>query len=130
LHVPDKNECHHPPSGDDGFFVERFGKGVDFRVHNVKIVVEGKTYEMKVRNGASLLLEATGRGIPVPFQCTTGRCGTCEVRVREGMENLSEHTELELFRLEDVSLAGGGRLACQTFVYGDVFVEVPGGKDG
>ncbi|WP_124727794.1 2Fe-2S iron-sulfur cluster-binding protein [Staphylospora marina] len=92
----------------------------------VTIVVEGKTYKMNAANGAGLWLEATVRGIPVPFRCTTGRCGTGEVRVREGMEHLSEHTELKWFRLMDGSLADGGRLACQPFVHGDVIVEAQG----
>jgi ferredoxin len=99
-------------------------------VHKVTIHIGEKTFEMEVADDASLLLEAAARGIPVPFQCTTGRCGTCEVRVLEGMENLNDDNELELFRLEDLALASGGRLACQTFVYGDLTVKVPEGEQG
>jgi hypothetical protein len=44
-------------------------------VHKVTIHIGEKTFEMEVADGASLLLEAATRGIPVPFQCTTGRCG-------------------------------------------------------
>jgi ferredoxin len=91
----------------------------------VTIQVQGRREEMEVAEGTHLLLEAAARGLSIPFRCTTGRCGTCRVQVQSGMEHLSDYTELELFRLKDAHLAVGCRLACQTFVYGDVTVQVP-----
>jgi ferredoxin len=90
----------------------------------VKIELTDQSYKMDVYEGANLLLEAASGSIPIPFQCTTGRCGTCRVYVQEGMENLSDYTDSELYRLEDDVLAAGGRLACQSFVYGDIRISV------
>jgi ferredoxin len=95
----------------------------------VKIDIAGQVYEMEVQEGTNLLLEAVSRSIPVPIQCTTGRCGTCRVYVVGGMENLNDYSELELYRLREEVLAVGGRLACQTYVYGDATFQVKTGKE-
>ena len=45
----------------------------------------------------------------VPIGCSNGVCGTCEVEVIEGMENLNTITEEE----EDLGMEGNKRLGCQ-----------------
>ncbi len=45
----------------------------------------------------------------IPFSCEAGICGTCMVKITEGMENLSTMNEEE----EDFGLEEGVRLACQ-----------------
>ena len=45
----------------------------------------------------------------VPIGCSNGVCGTCEVEVLEGMENLSELNQEE----EDLGMEGNKRLGCQ-----------------
>ncbi|MFH1399990.1 MAG: 2Fe-2S iron-sulfur cluster-binding protein [Nanoarchaeota archaeon] len=45
----------------------------------------------------------------VPFGCRDGLCASCEVKVLEGMQNLSEKTEAE----RDMTMPDGNRLACQ-----------------
>ena len=50
----------------------------------------------------------------VPIGCSNGVCGTCEVEVLEGMENLNEVTEEE----EDLGMEGNKRLGCQCMVTG------------
>tara|TARA_Y100001935_G_scaffold251096_2_gene252356 strand:+ start:4543 stop:4797 length:255 start_codon:yes stop_codon:yes gene_type:complete len=52
----------------------------------------------------------------VPIGCSNGVCGTCEVEVIEGMENLNSMTEEE----EDMGMEGNKRLGCMC--------EVTGGK--
>ncbi|MRG28177.1 2Fe-2S iron-sulfur cluster-binding protein [Laceyella tengchongensis] len=91
----------------------------------VSIHVAGQTKEMEVAEGANLLLEAASRSIPIPFKCTTGRCGTCRVRVIEGSSQCSDYTEPELHHLNETDLASVRRLACQTFIHGDVAIEIP-----
>ncbi len=59
------------------------------------------------------------------FMCGgKGRCTTCKIVVRQGLENLSDLTSSEekyrIFR----RLAADERLACQTFAHGDIVVEV------
>jgi ferredoxin len=87
------------------------------------IMPQGK-YRFKVKEGAPLLLEAISAGVPIPFHCTTGRCGTCIVRVLDGGENIPPLSEHEAYRLGD-RVRSGFRLACRLFVYGDVTAEVP-----
>ncbi len=45
----------------------------------------------------------------VPIGCSNGVCGTCEIDVLEGMENLSEKTPEE----DDLGMEGTNRLGCQ-----------------
>jgi len=45
----------------------------------------------------------------VPIGCSNGVCGTCEVEVLDGMDNLNEMTEEE----EDLGMEGNKRLGCQ-----------------
>ncbi|BCU82382.1 hypothetical protein JIR001_21650 [Polycladomyces abyssicola] len=92
-----------------------------------KVIVEegGDTHQFEVEEGANLLLEATLRSVPVPFYCTTGRCGTCRVKVEDGEDHLNAIGELERYRLGDEETVSGMRLACQVYIYGDVKVRVP-----
>lgn len=56
----------------------------------------------------------------IPFGCRSGNCGTCEIRVIEGMDQLSPKNEYEIeFGLED-----NARLACQCIIKADATVEI------
>jgi ferredoxin len=57
----------------------------------------------------------------IPFRCASGNCGTDRVRVLEGAENLDPPRRRERDRLGEL-LAQGYRLACQTYVRGDLSV--------
>ena len=60
---------------------------------------------------------------PLVFSCYEGVCGTCLVRVVEGMENLSPRTETERILLEVlVPDSPDRRLACQLRISGPVVV--------
>jgi ferredoxin len=48
----------------------------------------------------------------VPIGCSNGVCGTCEIEILEGMENLSELNQEE----QDLGMEGGKRLGCQCVV--------------
>lgn len=53
----------------------------------------------------------------VPIGCSNGVCGTCEVEIIEGMENISELNQEE----EDLGMEGNNRLGCQcTIMSGNV----------
>lgn len=66
----------------------------------------------------SLLREAIRSEAGVPYRCGGGICGTCKVKVEEGMENLSKIRKPEIKHLGD-AVNTGYRLACQTFTSGD-----------
>lgn len=58
----------------------------------------------------------------IPFKCGGGVCGTCKCRIVLGRENTDAVKPKERKQLDEAQLAQGYRLACQTFVLGDVAV--------
>lgn len=65
----------------------------------------------------------------IPFKCGGGLCGTCKCRIETGIENTDAVKPKERNHLTADDLAAGFRMACQTFVLGDVAVSwVPKGR--
>jgi len=59
----------------------------------------------------------------IPFKCGGGVCGTCRCRIEQGLENTDAVKDKERNHLTEADLAAGFRMACQTFVKGDVSVS-------
>lgn len=59
----------------------------------------------------------------IPFKCGGGVCGTCKCRIEAGLENTDEIKPKERKHLTPEDFANGYRMACQTFVRGDVSVS-------
>jgi ferredoxin len=59
----------------------------------------------------------------IPWKCGGGICGTCRCHIDRGRENLDKVKAKERKHLSDADLAAGYRMACQTFVLGDVAVS-------
>jgi ferredoxin len=59
----------------------------------------------------------------IPFKCGGGLCGTCKCKVERGLEHTDAVKEKEKRHLSDADLEAGYRMACQTFVNGDVSVS-------
>ena len=59
----------------------------------------------------------------IPFKCGGGLCGTCKCTIESGRESLAAVTPKERKLLTQAQLEGGMRLACQTFVNGDIAVS-------
>jgi ferredoxin len=59
----------------------------------------------------------------IPFKCGAGLCGTCRCRIEVGLEHTDAVKPKERNHLNDDDLAQGYRMACQTFVNGDVSVS-------
>ena len=59
----------------------------------------------------------------IPFKCGGGICGTCKCRIECGIENTDAVKPKERKHLSDAQLAEGYRMACQTFVNGDISVS-------
>ncbi|AJC23398.1 2Fe-2S iron-sulfur cluster-binding protein [Pandoraea pulmonicola] len=59
----------------------------------------------------------------IPFKCGGGLCGTCRCRVEQGREHTDEVKQKERRHLSPDDLANGYRMACQTFVNGNVSVS-------
>lgn len=59
----------------------------------------------------------------IPFKCGGGLCGTCKCRIESGLENTDEIKPKERRHLTEEQFASGHRMACQTFVRGDIAVS-------
>ena len=59
----------------------------------------------------------------IPFKCGGGLCGTCKCRIERGLEHTDAIKAKERDHLSENDLASGYRMACQTFVNGDVSVS-------
>jgi ferredoxin len=59
----------------------------------------------------------------IPFKCGAGICGTCRCKIESGIENTDKVKQKERKHLTDADLAAGYRMACQTFIAGDVSVS-------
>ena len=70
-----------------------------------KLVLNGDEIEVEENVKIVDAIEEAG----VPIGCSNGVCGTCEVEVIEGMDNLNEMTEEE----EALGMEGNKRLGCQ-----------------
>ena len=59
----------------------------------------------------------------IPFKCGGGLCGTCKCRIEKGLENTDAIKPKERKHLTEEQFAVGFRMACQTFVSGNVSVS-------
>ena len=59
----------------------------------------------------------------IPFKCGGGLCGTCKCTIESGRESLAAITPKERKLLTQEQIDAGMRLACQTFVNGDIAVS-------
>ena len=63
--------------------------------------------EIELADGEKIVDAIEEAGVPIG--CSNGVCGTCEVEVLEGMDNLSKLNQEE----EDLGMEGNKRLGCQ-----------------
>ncbi|HEY0293928.1 MAG TPA: 2Fe-2S iron-sulfur cluster-binding protein [Bordetella sp.] len=59
----------------------------------------------------------------IPFKCGGGLCGTCKCTIESGREHLDAIKPKERKLLTQDQIDSGMRLACQTFVQGDIAVS-------
>ena len=59
----------------------------------------------------------------IPFKCGGGLCGTCKCLIENGLEHTDAVKPKERKHLTDDDLKAGYRMACQTFLTGDVSVS-------
>jgi adenylate cyclase len=72
---------------------------------------------IRIEENQSILQASLAAGIPHYHACGgKGQCSTCRVLVKEGAENLSEHSPAETILRKRIRLPKDVRLACQTFV--------------
>ena len=59
----------------------------------------------------------------IPFKCGGGICGTCKCRIEKGLEHTDAIKPKERKHLTEEDFRQGYRMACQTFLNGDVGVS-------
>ncbi len=73
-----------------------------------KIIIDNTEYD--VPDGTSILEMCEEAGIPL--SCNSGVCGSCQIRVLEGAENLNELNQEE----QDLGMDQQNRLGCQCII--------------
>jgi ferredoxin len=76
--------------------------------------------------GTGLADIAEVAGADLTFGCRAGSCGTCRVRVTDGLGHCSEMTSEERDFLRGLDAPKDQRLACQVTVRGDIAIEYLG----
>ncbi len=77
-----------------------------------KFIIDNIEYE--VPDGTSLA--ATCEKAGVPFSCNSGVCGTCQLNILEGHDNLGELNQEE----KDLAMDRNHRLGCQCIIVNGV----------
>jgi ferredoxin len=70
-----------------------------------KVIIDNVEYEIPDGQPIAEACETAG----IPFSCNSGVCGTCQIEVLEGAENLDELNREEL----DLGQDRNHRLGCQ-----------------
>jgi ferredoxin len=93
-------------------------------IHEAIAVRIGENLTLSLRHGERLIDICDRNVTPIAFSCRSGSCGTCAIRVLQGMANLSPLNEKEGIVIADLENAGPDiRLACQIQIFGDSHVE-------
>lgn len=88
---------------------------VTFLSNNAKVV--------SAPEGGNLLRISLREQGGIPFKCGGGLCGTCKCLVERGIEHTDAIKPKEKKHLSEDEMAKGYRMACQTFVNGDIAVS-------
>ena len=73
-----------------------------------KLIIDNIEYEVEAGKQIAETCEKAG----IPFSCNSGVCGTCQIEIREGQENLGELNQEEL----DLGMDRNNRLSCQCVI--------------
>jgi ferredoxin len=89
---------------------------------NITFITNANKVLQAPENSNLLRVSLRGQG-GIPFKCGGGLCGTCKCRIESGLEHTDTVKPKERKHLSEAQLAAGHRMACQTFVNGDVSVS-------
>lgn len=70
-----------------------------------KLIIDDTEYQIPDGSKIDEMCEQAG----IPFSCNSGVCGTCQIEILEGAENLGELNQEE----EDLGMDHNNRLSCQ-----------------
>lgn len=87
----------------------------------ITLIPTGKTIEAP--DGSNLLRASLREQGGIPFKCGGGLCGTCKCLIETGLANTDEIKAKERKHLTPEQFEQGYRMACQTFVNGNIAVS-------
>ena len=70
-----------------------------------KLVIDGNEFDVPDGEKIDEICEREG----IPFSCNSGVCGTCQIEILEGAENLNDLNDEE----NDLGMDRNNRLSCQ-----------------
>ena len=73
-----------------------------------KVIIDNVEYEIEDGQQIAPLCEKAG----IPFSCNSGVCGTCQIEILEGADNLGELNQEE----NDLGMDRKHRLGCQCII--------------
>jgi ferredoxin len=89
---------------------------------SVTFITNGNKVLTAPENSNLLRVSLRGQG-GIPFKCGGGVCGTCKCRIESGLEHTDAVKPKERKHLSEADFEQGFRMACQTFVNGDISVS-------
>ncbi len=90
----------------------------------VQFVMEDMDVEVPVNTPFPEIVEASGAD--VTFGCRNGTCGTCRIRIEEGLEHISKPNREEEDFLLSIEAQPCERLGCQIHILGDCKINYVG----
>lgn len=84
----------------------------------VKVTLGGKEFDVEIPKDENLLDGVNDKGVDVKWDCKSGVCDTCRIKVISGMENLSPVNDSEMNMLGEEQIKQGYRLSCQVTAFG------------
>ncbi len=88
----------------------------------VTFLTNGGKVVMAAENSNLLRVSLREQG-GIPFKCGGGICGTCKCKIEQGLEHTDAIKPKERKHLTQEQFKDGYRMACQTFLTGDVVVS-------
>jgi len=83
-------------------------------------------FRLNTSPAVSILNALVREGVKIRHDCGgKALCGTCKVRVVAGAAGLSPVSERERLRLDAIGASPEERLACQSYAFRDVELELP-----
>ena len=73
-----------------------------------KLIIDNEEHELQDGSRIDEICENAG----IPFSCNSGVCGTCQIEVIEGADNLNELNEEE----NELGMDQNNRLSCQCVI--------------
>jgi len=90
------------------FRFRRFSFSYHRKYVMAKFIIDNIEHELPDGTLLAEISEKSG----VPFSCNSGVCGTCQIEILEGAENLGELNQEE----KDLAMDRNHRLACQCVI--------------